>query len=104
MGGSLVSQFVEVLAKIDLAGGTIVVRDQEVRLRLRAGTLTDQDRAILREHRDDILAMFRSGDGDETYPDSGETGVSSPSPAKDGGFVTSEPADQNEPPVEDLDR
>jgi len=90
------SQFVEVLAKVDQAGGTIVVRDQEVRLRLRPGTLTDQDREILAQHKPDLLDMFGTVDVDRTTPHSGKTGVVSTSAAA---------ADQDqEPPVEDLDQ
>jgi Zn ribbon nucleic-acid-binding protein len=75
------SDLIETLAKIDNSGGTILVRDQEVRCRVRPGTLTDQDRAILAQHRDDILAMLGAVDVDTIPPHSGKTGVMSTSAA-----------------------
>lgn len=76
------SQLVEILAKIESSGGTIVVRDGQVRARVRPGTLSDRDREILARHKPDLIAMLRSGDGDETSSHSGKTGVVSPSPAE----------------------
>jgi Zn ribbon nucleic-acid-binding protein len=75
------SDLIETLAKIAGSGGTILVRDQEVRFRVRPGTLTDQDRAILAQHRDDILAMLGAVDVDTIPPHSGKTGVMSTSAA-----------------------
>lgn len=54
---------VDTLAKIDQAGGTIVVRDQEVRVRVRPGTLSEADRAILAQHKADLLAVLGAVDG-----------------------------------------
>lgn len=76
------SGFLDVLAKIDSTGGTVVVRDGEVRARVRPGTLTDQDRAILVKHRDDILAMLTPVDVDTITPHSGKAGVVSTSAAE----------------------
>jgi hypothetical protein len=73
------SQFVEVLAKIDNGGGMITIRDQEVRLRVRPGLLTDQDREILARHRDDVLCMLTPVDVDTTTPNTAETPIVSTS-------------------------
>jgi len=94
-----VSGFLDVLAKIDSTGGTVVVRDGGVRARVRPGTLSEADREILAQHRDDVIAMLTPVDVDRITPHSGKTGVVSTSAVS---------TDQDQQPevevVEDLDQ
>ena len=69
------SLVIETLAKIDSSGGVVSVQDGEVRFKVPPGLLSDQDRAVLAKHRDDILAMLTPVDVDTTTPHSGKTAI-----------------------------
>lgn len=49
---------IAVLDKIRQAGGRVVVQDQAVRIEAPPGLLTDQDRQVLAQHRQDLLRLF----------------------------------------------
>ena len=74
------SPLIEILTKIDDGGGTVLVRDGEIRFKIPSGLLDDQGREILAKHRGDLLAMLRSGDGDINTLNTGENVFMSPSP------------------------
>lgn len=49
---------IPILDKIRRAGGRVVVRDQAVRIEAPPGTLSDQDRQVLAQHRETLLRLF----------------------------------------------
>ena len=49
---------ITILNKIRLAGGSITVLAGRVRIESPPGTITDQDRAVLSQHKQDLLRLF----------------------------------------------
>ena len=49
------SEWIEIVDKIDHAGGRITIVGDRLRVAAPAGTLTDQDRAVLARHRDGLV-------------------------------------------------
>jgi len=49
---------IEILTKIRQAGGSILVEDGDLRISAPGGLLDDQDRAVLAEHRDQLVELL----------------------------------------------
>lgn len=69
------SEFVDTLAKIADAGGTIVVLGGEIRVEVRPGLLDDLDKEVLTRHKPDILSMLTPADADKITPHTGKTAI-----------------------------